>query len=114
MDAELNNTLIVLTLKVQNPEDFSQFRPISLCTIIYKLVMKIIVNWFKLIFPKIILPEQVDFITSKNITDNIVITQEVIHSMKSNRSKSGWLSKLTWRKPMTVLDRISSTHLFKR
>ncbi|KAA3450812.1 Retrovirus-related Pol polyprotein LINE-1 [Gossypium australe] len=39
--------VIVLIPKNKSLEDFSQFRPISLCSILYKLVMKVIANWFK-------------------------------------------------------------------
>ncbi|MBA0644296.1 hypothetical protein Goklo_028477 [Gossypium klotzschianum] len=54
VDLDLNNTLIVLIPKVQNPENFSQFRPINLCLVLYKLGMKVVANRFKVIFPKII------------------------------------------------------------
>lgn len=43
------------------------------------------------IFPKIIAQEQARFIVGRNIIDNIVIAQEVIHSMKSNKSKK-WMA----------------------
>ncbi|KAK5775092.1 hypothetical protein PVK06_042959 [Gossypium arboreum] len=47
---EFNNTLIVLIPKVQNPENFSQFRSISLCSVLYKLVTKIIANrYFRMV-----------------------------------------------------------------
>ncbi|XP_017613545.1 uncharacterized protein LOC108458650 [Gossypium arboreum] len=69
--------------QVENPEEFIHFRPISLCSVLYKLVMKIIANRFKFIFPKIIGPEQAGFIAGRNITDNVIIAQEVIHSMRS-------------------------------
>ncbi|MBA0580564.1 hypothetical protein Gorai_022774, partial [Gossypium raimondii] len=42
IDAGLNNTLIVLVPKVANPEGFAQFRPISLHSVLYKLVMKVL------------------------------------------------------------------------
>lgn len=98
MDADINTTLIIIIPKVQNPEAFSQFRPISLCSIIYKLVMKIIANRFKLVFPKIISQEQASFITRRNITDNIFIAQEVIHSMKSNNSRKWMAVKIDLKK----------------
>ncbi|KAK5771686.1 hypothetical protein PVK06_047923 [Gossypium arboreum] len=41
IDLDLNNTLIVLILKVQNPHAFGQIWPISLCSALYKLTMKL-------------------------------------------------------------------------
>lgn len=76
----------MLILKVQNLENFSQFRPISLCSVLYKLVMKIIANRFKNIFPKIIGQEQAGFIAGRSIIDNVIIDQEVLHSMRTKKS----------------------------
>ncbi|KAK5792155.1 hypothetical protein PVK06_033269 [Gossypium arboreum] len=91
INAELNNLLIVLLPKIQNPECFAQFRPISLCSVLYKLVMKIIANRFKVVFPKLIALEQTGFIAGRNITDNIVMAQEVVHSMKSMQKNRKWM-----------------------
>ncbi|KAA3481582.1 Retrovirus-related Pol polyprotein LINE-1 [Gossypium australe] len=67
IDSELNNTLLVLIPKITNLESFAHFRPISLCTILYKLVMK------------------ARFIVGRNITNNVIIAQEMIHSMRSKQ-----------------------------
>ena len=40
----LNFTNIVLILKIRQPENITQLRPISLCNVIYKIVSKILVN----------------------------------------------------------------------
>lgn len=79
--------LIVLTPMVFEPKSASQFWPISLCSMLYKLTMNIITNQFKVVFPKIIAPEQAGFIARMNISDNILITEEVMHSMKGKKKK---------------------------
>jgi hypothetical protein len=42
--SSLSETLIALIPKVDCPENFKEFRPISLCNTIYKLITKIMVN----------------------------------------------------------------------
>ncbi|MBA0602484.1 hypothetical protein Gorai_002664 [Gossypium raimondii] len=82
---KINGTWLVVPF-VSNFESYTQFRPISLCSILYKLVMKVIANQFKVVFPKIITSEQAGFIASKNITDNIIVAQELGHCIKSSIS----------------------------
>ncbi|KAH1096691.1 hypothetical protein J1N35_013612 [Gossypium stocksii] len=100
----MNNTLIVLIPKVQNLETFGQFRPISLCSVLYKLIMKVISNRFKHIFPKIITQEQVGFIAGRSINENIILAQEVIHSMRSQKKRKWMAIKIDLEK---AYDRVS-------
>lgn len=81
----MNNTLIVPILKKDRPKDFNQFRPINLCSVMYKLVMKMVANRFEVVFPNFISQEQVEFNVGRNTSDNVIIVQEVIHSMRSKR-----------------------------
>ncbi|KAA3464882.1 LINE-1 reverse transcriptase isogeny [Gossypium australe] len=92
IDQDLNNTLVILIPKKECLEDFSQFRPISLCSVLYKLVIKVIANRFKLVFPNIISQEQAGFIASRNIMDNIILAQEVIHSIRCKRNGKNWVA----------------------
>lgn len=79
---DLNATLLVLIPKIQGPETIHNFRPISLCNVTYKLVAKTLVIKIRhLIVPNLIAPTQVSFVLGRQIHDNIVITQEIIHSM---------------------------------
>jgi hypothetical protein len=104
--ANVNFTDICLIPKVDRPEFVSQFRPISLCNVSYKIITKIMVNRLKKIIPQVVSPFQAGFVPGRNITENIVIAQEMLHSMTKMRSRTGFfvikvdLSKaydrLTW------------------
>lgn len=59
---ELNHTNLVLIPKVDNPNEVSQLRPISLFNVCYKIIAKILANRLKSILPSIISPYQFAFI----------------------------------------------------
>ena len=50
----INLTFITLIPKVNNPESVTEFRPISLCNVIYKILSKVIANRLKPILNSII------------------------------------------------------------
>lgn len=77
----LNKTLITLIPKQDVPEKISHLRPILLCNIVVKCLTKIIVNRFKILMPKLVREEQSSFILGRQGIDNIMIVQEIVHSM---------------------------------
>lgn len=78
----LNETFLVLIPKVDSPKLPSQFCPIGLCNVAYKIIIKTIVNRLKLVLPHINSNSQSSFIPERQITDNIMIIQEFIHTMR--------------------------------
>jgi hypothetical protein len=88
----VNLTDICLIPKVNKPEFVSQFRPISLCNVTYKIITKVIVNRLKEIVAQVVSPFQTGFVPGRNITENIVIAQEMLHSMVRMRSKVGFFA----------------------
>ena len=69
----LNKTLITLIPKCQNPETLSNFRPISLCNSVYKVVSKIIVRRRRLMLNRLITSVQTAFVPSRKSIDNVLI-----------------------------------------
>ena len=52
--SNINKAILCLILKREKPKFINQFRPISLCNVMYKCAMKIIVNHLKSLLPLII------------------------------------------------------------
>jgi len=92
MPQGLNDTFLTLIPKVPNPERVSQFRPIGLCNVTYKLVTKFIVNKLKRVLLWLISPLQSSFIPRRQITDNVIVMQEVLHSMRRKTGTKGWMA----------------------
>lgn len=83
---EWNKTLLVLIPKVNPPEEVSQFRPISLCNVIYKCVAKCMVNRMKPLLPNLIADYQNAFVPGRHMDDNILISHELTHIINKQRT----------------------------
>ena len=92
MPPHLNETLITLIPKCPGADSLGLFRPISLCNTVYKVVTKTIVKRLRPLLPHLISPLQTAFVPGRLGVDNMIITQEIIHTMSLKRGKVGYMA----------------------
>lgn len=76
-------TCLVLIPKVSSPGSFSQLRAINLCNFTNKIMSKILSIRLSYLLPRIISDNQFGFVKGRLITENILLTQDIIHGIKT-------------------------------
>ncbi|KAF5472052.1 hypothetical protein F2P56_008799 [Juglans regia] len=85
MSTDLNLTHIVLILKKRQLVFFKDYRPISLCNVVYKIIAKVLANRLKLVLPSVISPSQCAFIPGRLITDNVLVAYEIVDAIRRRK-----------------------------
>lgn len=85
-----NHPDIALIHKVEKPRKVTEFRPISMCNVIYRTIAKTIVNQLKTILHDVIDLSQSAFIPNRLITDNIIVGYECLHKIRYSKGKKKW------------------------
>lgn len=80
--SSVNHTIITLILKHKNAMKVSDYRPISLCNVVYKLISKTVANRLKRVLEELISPTQSAFVPRRYICDNAIMGFECLHHIK--------------------------------
>lgn len=81
--------LLVLIPKEDKPCSLRSFNPISVCNVSMKIVSKMIVNRLKEVLDMLIPQNQASFVLDRQSVDNIIICQEMIHSLRYTKATRG-------------------------
>jgi hypothetical protein len=92
-DASINETYITLIPKVKHPSRITEYRPISLCNVLNKLIAKVLANRLKKLLPHIISENQSAFVPRRLITDNVLVAFEALQTMDVRmKGKKGYMA----------------------
>ncbi|XP_065639085.1 uncharacterized protein LOC136071559 [Quercus suber] len=101
----LNNTHIVLIPKIQGPETIGNYRPISLCNSVYKIITKILVARIRPHLDKLVSPHQTAFVPGRRGVDNAIIVQELIHTIGRAKGSRGIMAiKIDLEKAYDIIE----------
>ena len=87
-----NETHITLVPKIKEPKKITDYRPISLCNVVYEIVSKAIANKLKQILSSIISDTQSAFVHGRLITDNVLVAFEAMHHI--SKKKGGKIGQM--------------------
>ena len=101
---EINATVLALVPKVKTPCKVSDFRPISCCSVLYKCISKIISNRLKGVLNSVVSNAQCAFIPNRQISDNIMLTQELMRNYHRSLGPSKVAFKIDINKAYDTVD----------
>ncbi|KAL0315180.1 UNVERIFIED_CONTAM: hypothetical protein Scaly_2881100 [Sesamum calycinum] len=82
---QLNHTIIALVPKSEHSPSVADYRPISCCNVIYKVITKFIADRLSPALVQLIDSSQAAFVGGRNITDNIFLAQEMVRQYSRKR-----------------------------
>ncbi|CAA0815635.1 Unknown protein [Striga hermonthica] len=83
--ASLGFSYLCLILKITTPLTIKDYRPISLCNVIYKFVTKVILYRLRPILVQCIGHEQSAFLPGRGTSNNVIVLHEVLHKLKQRQ-----------------------------
>ena len=98
----VNETYIVLVAKKEKCTKTSDYRPISLTTVVYKLIAKVLAERLKATLPHTVSENQMPFVKGRQITNAILIANEATDYWRMKKAK-GFIIKLDIEKALIKL-----------
>ncbi|KAL0325149.1 UNVERIFIED_CONTAM: putative ribonuclease H protein [Sesamum radiatum] len=103
-------TSISLIPKTASPTCWSEYRLINLCNVTNKICTKLMTILLGHVLPKVISLSQSGFVPGRLLSDNVLLAQELVHSLESRRPDANVVFKLDMAK---AYDRVSWEFLYQ-
>lgn len=98
-----NWTTITLIPKIVNAERVTDFRPISCCNILYKVISKILARRLEKILPDMISPNQSAFVKGRLLIENMLLASELMQGFNQKHISRRGVLKVDLRKTFDSL-----------
>jgi hypothetical protein len=95
---QINHSIIALIPKSAHTSSASDFRPISCCNVIYKVIAKLLATRLSQALVPIISPMQNAFLGGRLMSDNIHLLQELLRNYERKRTSPRCLMKIDFKK----------------
>ncbi|XP_075091889.1 uncharacterized protein LOC142172035 [Nicotiana tabacum] len=94
----ITHTNLVLLPKKPRVETFSDLRPISLSNFINKVLSRVLHDRLEIFLPSLITPNQSGFVKGRSISENILLTQEIVTDIRLRGNPANVVIKLDMAK----------------
>lgn len=74
----INSTILALIPKKTYATEMRDYRPISCCNVVYKVISKLLANRLKLILPQFISANQSVFVSERLLIENLLLATEIV------------------------------------
>lgn len=82
-----NETHVRLIPKISGPKRVADYPPIALCSVHYKIIAKILSKRLQPLLSILISKHQSAFVPGRSISDNVLITHEMLHFLRTSGAK---------------------------
>ncbi|XP_073294463.1 uncharacterized protein [Primulina huaijiensis] len=100
-----NHSIISLIPKKAGATKVNDYRPISCCTVFYKIVSKMLVKRLKIVIDGLVDEAQTGFIEGRSIVDNIHLSQELLRKYASKCGSPRCITHLAYADDLLLLCR---------
>lgn len=105
----VNTTILALIPKTTGAKTMKDYRPISLCNVLYKVISKIIANRLKKLLPHFISLNQSAFVQDRLLIENLLLATELVKDYHKDSISERCAIKIDISK---VFDSVEWTFLF--
>ncbi|CAN1159810.1 LINE-1 reverse transcriptase homolog [Linum perenne] len=82
MPSQVNSLILTLIPKKTNAAEMKDYRPISCCNVLYKIVSKVLANRLSAVLPDLISCTETAFVKGRRIGDGIMLAHELLKNYK--------------------------------